>query len=60
MYPITELLEHMKRPVVKIQNYRISMKQGNSRMSERSPSEIPVLAEWQKPEATYKTNASWQ
>ena len=43
IYPIYELLECVKVPVLQIQNYRISMTQGNDRISERSPSEVPVL-----------------
>ena len=43
IYPIYELLEHMKGLVLQIQSYRISMTQGNNRKSERSPSEDPVL-----------------
>jgi len=35
----------MKEPVSEIQNYRISMTQGNRRISMRSPSEVPVLIE---------------
>jgi hypothetical protein len=34
-YPIYELLEHVKRPVLWTQSSRISMTQGNNRMSER-------------------------
>jgi hypothetical protein len=37
IYLINELLEHMSKPVVLIQNHRISMTQGNNRISERSP-----------------------
>ena len=43
IYPIYELLECMKGLVLQIQNYRISMTQGNNRISKRSPSEDPVL-----------------
>jgi hypothetical protein len=45
IYPINELLEYMKGPVLQIQNHRISMTQGNNRISQRSPSGIPVLIE---------------
>ena len=38
IYPINELLECMKGLVLQIQNYRISMTQGNNRISERNPS----------------------
>ena len=43
IYPTDELLEFMKQLVLQIQNYRIFMTKGNSGMSERSPSEDPVL-----------------
>ena len=42
---ISELLEYMKKLVLQIQSYRISMTQGNNRISERNPNEIPVLLE---------------
>ena len=41
--PIYELLKHVKGPLLQIQSCRISMTQGNSRISKRSPSEDPVL-----------------
>ena len=47
---IYELLEHMKGPVLQIQSFRISMAQGNNRISVRSPSENPILIVQQKPE----------
>lgn len=37
--PMSELLEYGKGPVLPIQSCRISMAKGNSRMSERNPSE---------------------
>jgi hypothetical protein len=40
-----ELLECMKGLVLQIQNYRISMTQGNNKVFERSPSEVSVLME---------------
>ena len=43
IYFVYELLEHTKGPVLQILSCRISMTQGNSRISERSPSEDPVL-----------------
>jgi hypothetical protein len=43
IYPIYELLEHAKEPALQIQSHRISMTQGNNRISERSPSDDPVL-----------------
>jgi hypothetical protein len=45
LYPIAELLECTKGLVLQIQNYRISMTQGNNRISERSLIEISVLIE---------------
>ena len=42
-YPIEELLECMKGSVLQIQNYRVSMTQGDNRISKRSPSEGPIL-----------------
>ena len=44
-YPIYELLEGMKGPVLQIQNYRISTTQDDNRMLEWSPSKVPVLTE---------------
>jgi hypothetical protein len=43
IYPIDEHLEFVKELVLQIQNYTISMTQGSNRISERSPSEVPVL-----------------
>jgi hypothetical protein len=60
IYPICELLEGMKGPVLQNQNCRISMTQGNNRMSERSLGEDPVLKVQQKPEASNQTNDSMQ
>jgi hypothetical protein len=56
IYPIYELLEHMKGLVLQIQSYRISMTQGNNRKSERSSSEDPALIVKQKPEASNQTS----
>ena len=42
-YPIDELLEFMEEPVLQIPNYRISMTQGNNRISKRGPNEVSVL-----------------
>ena len=50
--PTNELLECTKESVLQIQNHRISMTQGKARISERRPSEVPVLIEKQKPEGT--------
>ena len=41
--PIPTSLEWMKGLVRQIQNCEISMTQGNNRISERRPSEVPVL-----------------
>lgn len=49
------LLEHIKRLVLQIQSYRISMTQWNSKMSQRSPSVVPA-----EPEVLNKTNDSLQ
>jgi hypothetical protein len=38
-------LESMKGPFLQIQNYRISMTQGNNRISKSSPSKVIVLIE---------------
>lgn len=43
IYPIDDLLESLKGPVLQIQNYRNSMKQNSDRMSKKSPSEDPEL-----------------
>jgi hypothetical protein len=50
-YPISELWEHFKGPVLQNQNCRIFMTQDNSRISEGSPDEHPVLIAQKKPEA---------
>lgn len=56
--PISELLEHMKGPVPKIQSHRISMTQGNNRLSKRSHSEGSELIVEKKPEVSNHTNDS--
>ena len=43
IYPSYDLLEHMREPVLQIQSCRISMIQGNNRISKRSPSEDPIF-----------------
>jgi hypothetical protein len=43
IYPIYELLERVKGPILKNQSFRISMTQGNRRISEKNPSGDPVL-----------------
>ena len=58
IYPTDELLEFMKQLVLQIQNYRIFITQSNNRITERSPSEDPVLIEQQKPEVLYQTSDS--
>jgi hypothetical protein len=50
----------MKEPVLLIQNFRISMTQGNNRITLRSPSEDPILMVSQKPETSNQTNDSLQ
>ena len=50
IYIIHELLGHMKGPVLLIRSGRISMTQGNKRITGRSPSEEPALMVSQKPE----------
>jgi hypothetical protein len=37
------MLECLREPVLLLKNYKISMAQGNNRISERNPSEDPVL-----------------
>jgi hypothetical protein len=49
IYPIYELLEHRKGPVLQIQSCRISIMQVNNRVSKRNPGKDPVLKAWQKP-----------
>ena len=56
VYSIDELLECLKGPILQTPNYRISMIQGNSRISERSSSEVPVLIEQQKPVRSHRTS----
>jgi hypothetical protein len=56
IYPIYELLEHMKGLVLQTQSYRISMTQGNNRKSERSPSIDSV----EKPGASNPINDSFK
>jgi hypothetical protein len=41
--PICEMLECVKGPVLQIQSCRVSTTQTDNRISERNPSEIPVL-----------------
>ena len=43
IYSIWELLYCLKELVLENQSYKISMTQDNNRISERSPSEDPVL-----------------
>jgi hypothetical protein len=49
-----------KGSVLQIQNYWISMTQGNNRITERHLSEVPVSIEKQKPEASNQTSDSLQ
>ena len=62
IYPTYELLEHVIGTVLQLQScrIRISMAQGSIRISERSPSEEPVLMVSQKPEASNQTSDSLQ
>ena len=60
IYPIDELPECMKWPVLHIQKYGVSLTQSNNRISERSSSEVPVLTEKEKLEASFKTNEMLQ
>lgn len=53
---MNELLKCMKGLVLEIQNYSISRTQINNRISKRSPREVPILIEQQKPEVSYKNN----
>ena len=55
IYSIYELLVNMKMLVLQIQKYRISMTQGNNRVSEKGPREGPVFIVHQKPEASDQT-----
>jgi hypothetical protein len=60
IYTISELLECRKVLVLQSESYRISMTQGNNRISERSSSEVPVLIDQKKPEASLQTSDSLQ
>jgi hypothetical protein len=42
-------LGYVKEPVLLFQSYRISMTQGNNRITGRSPDEDPILMSSQKP-----------
>ena len=57
IYPIYELLECMKGLVLQIQNYRISMTQGNNRIFEKSLSAVLVLIVYQNPGALDQTKS---
>ena len=57
---ISELLAHVKGPVLHNKSYRISRTQGNSKISERSPRAGPVWRVEQKPESLNHTNDSLQ
>jgi hypothetical protein len=43
IYPISELLEQVKGPLLQNQSYRICMTQVNNRISKKSPGEDPIL-----------------
>lgn len=49
IYPICTLLVYMKRLVLPIQSYRITMTQCNNRIPKKSLSEASVLMVYQKP-----------
>lgn len=42
IYPILEILEHVKQPILQNQSYRISMTQGNDRISKSCSGGAPV------------------
>jgi hypothetical protein len=56
IYPIDELLEGVKGPVPQIQNYKISMTQGNDRIAEMSPSEDPEAGDFEPDQQLIVTN----
>lgn len=60
VYYIYELLDYVKRPILKIQSCRISTTQGNKRLSKRSPDKNSALIVYQKPEALNQTEDSLQ
>jgi hypothetical protein len=55
-----KLLERMKGVVPQNQCFRISMTQGNNKISERNPGENSVSIVYQKSEASNQTNDSLQ
>jgi hypothetical protein len=59
IYLLYELLELVKESILHIQSCRISMTQGNNRVSERSAGENPVLIMRWKPEASNQTSDSF-
>ena len=60
IYSTFDLHEKAKGLVLKTHSDRISLTQGNSRISERSFGEGPVLMVNQKPEALNQNNSSLQ
>lgn len=58
IHPIYELLEHLKRPILQIQNFRVSVTQDNNRRCETSPCMDPVLMLQQKPQTTLVTDCN--
>jgi hypothetical protein len=60
IYIICELLEPVEGPVLLTQSCRISMTQGNNKITERSPGEDPILTVSQKPETSNQTRDSLQ
>jgi hypothetical protein len=57
---LCEWLSWIKRQVLLIQSCKISMTQGNNRITERSPGEDPILTMSQKPEISNQINDSLQ
>lgn len=55
IHSICDLLEHVKGQVLQTPSCRISMTQGNDRITKRGPCVGPALTVWQKPEALSQT-----
>jgi hypothetical protein len=60
IYIICKWLRSMKEPVLPIKNCRISMTQGNNRITGKSSDEDPIFIMTQKPANSKKTNNSLQ
>jgi hypothetical protein len=52
---IYEWLGYVKEPVLLFQSFRVSMTEGNNRLTRRSPDEDPILMVSQKPELLNQT-----